>query len=187
QTRNLNWMQPGQLAARRFQLHRSGVGSEITHVRPIDHLNRATGAEKGRRQTAPQPGQAHVRACDAPLIRALDNLDIIHARDTLAIDADELLIEHITGLEHFAVAPHERTQIENVRGQAHALFAKLRDSPARKEKITAPVPGDKTRNRWVLILAESHNDIFQGRHTFTIKVEYGPTQYLRQIKHSYSA
>jgi len=107
-------MQTRQFSARRFQLHRGGVGGQVTDVSPIDHFDGFAAAHEGRREPAPQTGQANVGAGHAPIVRSFDNLHVVHAHDPLAVDIDQLLVEHVTREQHLALTSHERPQVKHV-------------------------------------------------------------------------
>src|ERR1700754_263974 len=108
-------MQAREFVARRFQLHRGGVGSEITDSGPIKYFNRSSrSSTTGGGQTSPQSLKTHVSTGHAPLASGFNDLHVIDAHHAFAVDVDQLFIEHIAREQHFAFSSDKGAKIDNV-------------------------------------------------------------------------
>jgi hypothetical protein len=174
-----------EFVARRFQLNGGRIGREISDVGPIEHFDSfLCPCKAGGRESSPESLEAHVSTGHAPVARRLNDLNIVDAHYSFAINIDELFVEHVASKQDFAFATHERSQIENVRVQAHAVLIELSDAPTREEEVTTTITRDETSHRRMIVGAETHDDVFHRGDTFTFEVAYRTTQDLRQIKHS---
>src|SRR6266542_5909021 len=73
-------VKPRQLAARRLELHRSSVCREITHVGPVEYLNRAARAHKACGcKSSPKTLQTNVCSGHPPIASSFDQLHVVYA------------------------------------------------------------------------------------------------------------
>ena len=115
ESRDLNRMQTRQFIAGRLQLNRSCISREITDVSPVDDFHRLSGAyQTGWRESPPKSLQTYVCSRHSPLAGRFNDLHIVDSHDSLAIDIDQLLVEHVASEQHLTFAPHKGTQVENV-------------------------------------------------------------------------
>src|ERR1043165_2210702 len=169
-------MQTRKLIAGRFQLNCRGVSGEISYVGPVEHFDGffATG-ETGGCESPPETLETYVGAGDAAVAGRLDDLNVVDANHSFAVNVDELFVEHVAGQQHFTFTTDEWTQIENVGIQARALLIQNVDTPAREKEIAASITRDQTRHRRMIAGAETHDDVLDGGDTFSFKVAYRPT------------
>src|SRR6185436_3516177 len=108
-------MESSELVARGFQLDRCCVCCEITDVRPVEHFDRRSRSrESGRREPSPKSLETDVSAGHAPVAGRLDDLYVVHSNHALAVDVDQLFVEHVLREQHFVLTAHEWTQVENI-------------------------------------------------------------------------
>src|SRR5688500_9381462 len=108
-------MQTRELVAGRFQLNCRCIGGQVSDVGPVEHLYSFFSAcESGRRESSPESLETYVRAGHAPVAGGLDDLNVVDANYSFAVDVDELFVEHVARQQDFAFATDERAQVENV-------------------------------------------------------------------------
>src|SRR5918994_919887 len=93
---NLHRMQTRELVAGRFQLNCRSISRQISDVGPVQHFDGFLSADKsGGRQPAPESLETYVRARHAPVAGSLDDLNVVNANHSFAVDVDELFVEHV--------------------------------------------------------------------------------------------
>src|SRR5205085_3484167 len=157
-------MEACELVARRLQLHRRGGGRQIPNVGPIYDLDWSGRADEVlREQTPPKARERHVSARHPPLAAHLEELHVVDAHDALAVNVNQLLVEHIAHKENLALAPRELAQLEYVGVEPDALAVEPDDFGAREEDVAALVTRDYPCHRRV-VFAEAHDHVLDGRY-----------------------
>ena len=167
-------MQPREFVARRFQLHGCCVSREISDVGPVEHFHRfSCSGKSGGRESSPQSLKTHVCSGHAPVSGHLDDLHVVDAHHSFAVDIDQLFVEYVAREQHFTFATHERAQIEDVGIEPHAMLIQLGDAPAREKKIAAPITRDEARHGRMIVVAKTNDHVLHRRNTFTLQVSIG--------------
>ena len=63
------------------------------------------------------------------------------------------------------------------------MLVEFGDAPSRNKKVATTIACYESCHRRMIFLTEPDDHVLDGGHTFTFKVAYGATQYLRQIEH----
>src|SRR5689334_5731796 len=108
ESRDLNRMETRELVAGRFQLNCRCVGGKVADVGPVENFDRFLGTGKsGGGESSPESLETDVGAGDTPVAGGFDDLNVVDANHTFAIDVDELFIEDVARQQDFAFATDE--------------------------------------------------------------------------------
>src|SRR5207245_1889596 len=95
------------------------------------------------------------------------DLQVIDTHDALAVDVDNLAVEHIPVEEDFAVAPLEATDVQFGGGEGDAVHVNAGDAANADKEIAPPLPGDDAGYGRVA-LPNAHNEVAHGRDPLAV-------------------
>ena len=101
------------------EAHRRAGRGERLDRRPVDHLRRRRDrAQAARAEAAQQRLHADVDADEPHDVTDVRQVEVRGAHDAHAVDVDQLVVDHVPGERHLAVARHEVAQVDALSSAA---------------------------------------------------------------------